>query len=169
MENQLITLEIAKIAKNQGFSELVKDYFLVKGEKVTEENTFKENEGMWKDFNKLKNCYSRPSYLLLQKWMREKDINIPELSFLQYMKSDIKHTYLILDKTCGEYKIGRSKNPFQREATLQARQPYLELVAITPKDVEKELHRAYKHLRGRGEYFRLSNRDVLDIKFKYFS
>ena len=80
----------------------------------------------------------------------------------------IIYTYLMLD---GKYvKIGKSKNPRFREATLQAQKPSIELYATTKSNIETYLHKLFDKNRVRGEWFELSNEEIMsiiqDFKFK---
>lgn len=74
-----------------------------------------------------------------------------------------KSTYLMKDEHTGLVKIGRSIHPSSREKTLQGQIPKLRLIAIHPKDIEKELHNIYSHANVRGEWFSLSDNEVSDI------
>ena len=81
------------------------------------------------------------------------------------------YVYLMLDKSNNYYKIGESKTPEYRERTLQSEKPCIELLCAkkyTNKTlahtVEKALHRAFANKRIRGEWFNLSELDVLAIK-----
>lgn len=72
-------------------------------------------------------------------------------------------TYLMKDNSNGAIKIGKSKTPGYREDTLMSQNPNITLVAICDNDVEKRLHRMYKHKRMRGEWFSLDESDVYDV------
>jgi hypothetical protein len=74
--------------------------------------------------------------------------------------------YLMVDSTTGFIKIGKSKNPKYREGTLQSKQPETHLIAIwsAPASIEKELHRKYASFRKRGEWFKLSLKELDEIK-----
>lgn len=75
--------------------------------------------------------------------------------------SRIIYTYLMLD---GKYvKIGKSKNPKFREATLQAQKPSIELYATTNSNIETYLHKLFDKNRVRGEWFELSNEEIVGI------
>ncbi|HEY5331248.1 MAG TPA: GIY-YIG nuclease family protein [Acidobacteriaceae bacterium] len=75
------------------------------------------------------------------------------------------HIYLIRDEKTGLVKIGRSKNPESRFATLMADEPALTLLHFSPADlsVERDLHRAYADRRRRGEWFELTADDIMKI------
>lgn len=76
------------------------------------------------------------------------------------------NVYLMLDESTGLVKIGRSKNPNVREQTLLSRSPSIRLLWHTsayPSE-EKFLHRLYKSVRVRGEWFDLSDNDIENIK-----
>lgn len=60
----------------------------------------------------------------------------------------------------GQVKIGYSKEPFKRLASLQTASPYrLELLAIVPgtEETEDQLHRKFASYRLAGEWFTLSD------------
>lgn len=102
----------------------------------------------------------------------EEDIKIRFLSEYIELNSDNKQTfvYLILDKSTGYYKIGRSKNPKIRERTLQSEKPTLEMiVSFSGINLdEKNLHSLFKEKRIRGEWFDLSGSDIEKIH-NYFN
>lgn len=74
--------------------------------------------------------------------------------------------YLILNNRNNFIKIGRSINPIHREKTLQSEDPELLMIKswIAPKDVEKLLHSEFSNERVRGEWFRLTIKDLFRIK-----
>jgi hypothetical protein len=70
--------------------------------------------------------------------------------------------YLMRNQRNGFVKIGFSKAPQYREATLQSEEPEIVLeqqFAGSPMD-EKELHEHFRGKRVRGEWFRLGKEDV---------
>ncbi len=73
-------------------------------------------------------------------------------------------TYLMRDTFRGYYKIGKSKDPKIREATLQAQVPTIELLHVIERDIETYLHKKFNVKRIRGEWFNLSKADVNYIK-----
>lgn len=73
--------------------------------------------------------------------------------------------YLMRDNRSGYHKIGFSVNPSFREATLQAQQPDITMVANgagTLND-EKMLHAAFSEKRIRGEWFDLSGSEISEV------
>lgn len=80
--------------------------------------------------------------------------------------SETNKVYLMVDDQSGFVKIGRSKNPMEREGTLQSKKPEIHLFAIwdAPKNVETQLHRQYAHKRKRGEWFKLNFLELDEIK-----
>lgn len=74
--------------------------------------------------------------------------------------------YVMIDKNTGYYKIGRSKKPLVRESTLQSEKPTIELLFYfdATERLEKEIHIVFEHKRIRGEWFDLTEEDVLQIK-----
>lgn len=73
-----------------------------------------------------------------------------------YMMRNTRNNYV---------KIGRSVNPKFRERTLQSQEPEVELFWTHEGTNTEEafLHRKFKNLRLRGEWFNLSNEDVIYV------
>jgi hypothetical protein len=95
-----------------------------------------------------------------------KDIDLSRLLDVikPYAKKERKYrTYIMRDGNTGYYKIGRSSKPEFREKTLQSENPTIDLLMIFENDVEGELHNMYKRKRVRGEWFALTNDDLIDI------
>lgn len=80
--------------------------------------------------------------------------------------SNTNYIYLMLNTRSGYYKIGRSNDPEKREKTLQAEEPDITLIHKwpAPAEYEKKLHDRFKPKRSRGEWFELSQVDVIEIK-----
>lgn len=97
------------------------------------------------------------------------EINRPARQIRRSTNLD-RFVYLMFNKRNGYYKIGFSGNPLRREKTLQAEEPDICLVAQAPGGSEAEslLHRRYKAQRLRGEWFALSDDNVVWIKL-FFS
>ena len=75
------------------------------------------------------------------------------------------------DTSNGYYKIGMSNNPEFRESTLQSEKPTI--VKVCHKKYpsrkiahafESALHHVYESKRIRGEWFRLNEKDIWEIK-----
>lgn len=79
--------------------------------------------------------------------------------------------YLMKDLRSGFIKIGYSNNPVYRERTLQSEQPLIELIEAWAgeKSDEKELHDRYQNVRVRGEWFRLTDEDMCEIKSYFYN
>jgi len=76
------------------------------------------------------------------------------------------NVYVMKDESNGFYKIGKSINPSIRESTLQAEKPSVTLIfsySATSKH-ERELHKMFAEKRLRGEWFRLNQDDLSQIK-----
>lgn len=73
--------------------------------------------------------------------------------------------YLMRDERSGCIKIGRAKNPTERERTLQSENPHVAMLLSMPADanLERELHQRYGEFRVRGEWFRLSQSQIEEI------
>lgn len=81
------------------------------------------------------------------------------------------YVYLMIDTTNGFHKIGISNKPQYREKTLQSEKPTIELVCAKQfpsrtiaEAFESALHKAYANKRLRGEWFNLSEEEVLMLK-----
>lgn len=85
-------------------------------------------------------------------------------------KPEIKYVYVMLDKRNNYYKIGLSKNPYYRETTLQSEKPDIVLMSYYNGDRSDEdyLHKLFAKNRIRGEWFNLSDKDLLSIN-EYFN
>lgn len=78
-----------------------------------------------------------------------------------------KCTYIIYNPQNKLHKIGRSANVFWRLNSLRNEiSPKLELIFYIDNDIEGILHKQYVDVRMFGEWFKLSNDDILDIKNK---
>lgn len=78
---------------------------------------------------------------------------------------DTGFIYLMKNLRNRHVKIGYSQDPKHRETTLQSQEPEIELIHFWPGNLKKErlLHEKYKDRRLRGEWFKLSTRDVRAI------
>jgi len=81
------------------------------------------------------------------------------------------HVYLMHDESNNYHKIGISKNPIYREKTLLGDKPTIELIISKEypsrkiaMSFEKALHETYSNKRVRGEWFELSDLEVLQLK-----
>ena len=72
-------------------------------------------------------------------------------------------TYLMRDNRNGYHKIGYSKEPFNREKTLQSENPDTQLLFFCNSFIETELHNTFKTFRIRGEWFNLTDDQVLEV------
>jgi hypothetical protein len=79
--------------------------------------------------------------------------------------------YLVRHERNGLVKIGRSKTPDARERTLQSEEPHNIMIFSAQGDssLELELHNHYANHRIRGEWFRLSEEQVEEIKLRLLS
>jgi biotin carboxyl carrier protein len=81
------------------------------------------------------------------------------------------YVYLMKDTANDFYKIGISSKPEYREKTLQSEKPTIELIITKEYPIrkiaesfEKALHETYSEKRIRGEWFKLEEEDVTNIK-----
>jgi len=72
--------------------------------------------------------------------------------------------YVMRDNHCDRIKIGFSKNPTYREATLQAQKPDIELVFQVKGTIsdERRIHEYFNDHRIRGEWFSVSAEIVME-------
>lgn len=82
-------------------------------------------------------------------------------------KSENSVCYIIKNKRNNLYKIGYSKDPKNREKTLQSEEPEIKSIKIFKNNWENVLHEKYKKQRVRGEWFNLSNIQVKYICTHY--
>ncbi len=75
------------------------------------------------------------------------------------------YVYVMLNRDTGLFKIGRSKNPYYREGTLQSKEPNIVLLKAweCDKKVETQIQKLYTKKRVRGEWFKLNIKDLSDI------
>jgi hypothetical protein len=77
-------------------------------------------------------------------------------------------TYIIYNPNNELYKIGMSKNVYNRLSQLKNEvAPNIELIAYCEKDYESEIHFKYRDKRKFGEWFNITIDDVLDIYSAY--
>lgn len=76
------------------------------------------------------------------------------------------YIYLIRNNRNGYIKIGWSKQPGKREKTLQSEDPDIEIIHLWrgSRSEECKLHVLYRVFRIRGEWFRLSESQISEIK-----
>lgn len=101
--------------------------------------------------------------MLLDKLKFYQDIfDVPQNETL----SDKGSVYLMLNMKNGCVKIGQSKQLVYRERTLQAQEPEVALITSwpAPKTVERLLHKQFAAKRIRGEWFKLTFKDLHEIK-----
>lgn len=67
----------------------------------------------------------------------------------------------------GYTKIGKSIDPKKREIDMKTANPSIKLFAICNKDIEDILHIQYNSYRYKGEWFKLSSEQILDIMSEF--
>lgn len=81
------------------------------------------------------------------------------------------NTYLMTDDS-GYVKIGKAINIEKRLQNFKTGNPTIKLIAYIEKNIESELHKYFEKERFIGEWFSLSDNDVLDLingfDFKYY-
>lgn len=90
---------------------------------------------------------------------------------LQFSTNDNCYVYLMLDEANGYHKIGISNHPEYREKTLQSEKPTITLLCakeyptrLIAEAIESALHKAFGSKRVRGEWFKLDDIDVENLK-----
>ena len=76
-------------------------------------------------------------------------------------------TYLIKDASSGYIKIGKSADILTRFKSLRTGNPGIKLIMVIDRNVETELHQKYECKNLEGEWFNLSDNDLIDIYAKY--
>lgn len=82
------------------------------------------------------------------------------------VEADSEYVYLMMNADTSLFKIGTSKNPVYRERTLHSKEPSVYLIAKwkCAKTIERQLHSRFEKKRRRGEWFRLSPSDLIDLE-----
>ena len=77
-----------------------------------------------------------------------------------------RFVYLMHNSKNNLIKIGKSRNPHYREKTLQAEEPEITMIAIwkASERLERHLHNLYNDKRLRGEWFKLTFKDLKELK-----
>lgn len=77
-----------------------------------------------------------------------------------------EYVYLMVNEDTSLIKIGTSKKPQYREKTLHSQEPKINLIAKweCDKEIERKLHKMFNHKRVRGEWFKLTLRDLKEIE-----
>lgn len=72
----------------------------------------------------------------------------------------------MIDNHTGHYKIGRSVSPLKREATLLSQKSSIRLLFYFPSFSKMEIyiHEMFYEKRIRGEWFDLTNEDLILLK-----
>jgi len=196
IENQLHSFNILELSQDPAYFFTYRplfDYFFRKfiprdlvGE-ITRENLFNNFPIMYENFEQLKS--EKVFEISTAEFFDYYDYMIPIEDTNLYLriigkgngeykdlinneKENINHdktiyTYLMIDESNNVVKIGRSKNPFNREKTLQSEKISIKLLYILDKNIETELHRKLKSKRVRGEWFRLSKNEIANIVIDY--
>lgn len=100
--------------------------------------------------------------------LNEKD-DLNDIESIKKKKSRKTKVYVMIDRHTGLYKIGVSDSPAKREHTLCSIVPKIDLLFSFDSDyyTEKQLHNEYSEKRTRGEWFKLTKKDIRDIKKQY--
>ena len=97
----------------------------------------------------------------------------PVIRSMQSITEGMKpcYVYLMFDCISRLYKIGISNKPLFREKTLQGQQPEIKLIYAKQYPtrrialiVERILHETYNEYNTRGEWYRLANEAIEEIK-----
>lgn len=91
------------------------------------------------------------------------------MAYLTYDDFDVEDGYIYVIKVMGYCKIGKTKNFEKRfgEYTMLMEEPEILLLDYVSDyhRMELDLHKAFEHKRARGEWFKLSERDIEHIDF----
>lgn len=97
----------------------------------------------------------------------DRELNVATYNLINKRKrSKLTNLYVMIDHHTGHYKIGRSDNPTKREATLLSQKSSIELLFHFPghKKLEYDIHNLFESKRIRGEWFDLTNNDLIVLK-----
>lgn len=114
-------------------------------------------------------CYHQIKHVLPQYLIQDIEKQLHELRYPKPAIPKIKpikrptFVYLMINKRNGLHKIGKSREPKIREATLQSEEPEIELLYTWPggRKEELEMHQDFAPQRVRGEWFKLDERDIV--------
>jgi len=91
-----------------------------------------------------------------------------KVSLIPYLKKTYWFkTYFIRDRSTGMTKIGKAINVERRFKQIRVLNPSTELILVLDKNIELILHHEYEHKRDVGEWFNLTENDIINIKIKY--
>lgn len=107
------------------------------------------------------------TYFFLYKTLSHLGIAIYGISF-EYSKLSKRdkervRTYIIRDTHTLNVKIGRSTNPYFRLNQLKVANPNLQMVCISNKNCELEIHRLYKKYKVGREWFQIPESEIKKI------
>lgn len=94
---------------------------------------------------------------------KDENITIDTIEVIYKEEKKPINTYIMYDNITGLYKIGKSVSIAERERTLCSQMPQIETILYCELNIEKKLHLIYDKKRHRGEWFRLTADDILDI------
>jgi len=93
---------------------------------------------------------------------------INRISLIPYLKKTYWFkTYFLCDRNTGMIKIGKTTNVGRRIKEIKKLNPSTELILVLNQNVELDLHREYEHKRSIGEWFNLTENDIINIKIRY--
>jgi len=132
-------------------AELLRVEIVQRHEEIQEQ--YRDIISEWNNFNFYMHALDAAQETTLRRHRKKKE---PKATFL----------YMMIDGHTNLTKIGISKNPTDREATLQGQMPLLELFwqCESERSEETQLHEFFDEKRVRGEWFDLSMDDVRYIK-----
>jgi hypothetical protein len=104
---------------------------------------------------------------IIRTLIEDKPKKVEETIIVKERKLYEYKTYIMKDEETGYVKIGRSIDPKNREKTLMAIKPSINLLYTTNKNIERKLHTEYKENRIRGEWFKLEDLHIADMIEKY--
>lgn len=103
--------------------------------------------------------------------LNEMGVKIPVTNEKKEKNNSSCWVYLMHDTINNAFKIGISNNPCYRERTLQSEKPFIEKLSAREypsrtiaRSIESSLHKVYEAKHLRGEWFKLGNDDVEEIK-----
>lgn len=160
--NELTTCFVAYLCKRYGF----KDYYKIFNTYQFHQQTLLERMGYWTYDDIFLEEIKGEKFTLLIK-SQKGALYIPIADKRKDRKKSAKNfVYIMQNRQNNYYKIGRSIDTEHREKTLQSQEPDIVLIEkwSASAEVEIMLHRRFKEKRLRGEWFKLTDDDLEEIR-----
>lgn len=107
-------------------------------------------------YSNMNNNHNRNNITILPEYTKLALKELNENSIIKY------RTYIMQDIS-KLFKIGRSTNIENRLSSFITGNPTIHLIAVSNEDIETELHQKLFSKRIKGEWFKLTESDILDL------